>query len=671
MDPTYNPWLVTLSIVVAMAVAYTALKLAARVAAEGRTGNRYWLIGGAVAMGIGIWSMHFIGMLAYSVGIPLRYSLSETTISLIIAIVTSGFALGLVSGSKLGMPRLIAGSLFMGAGISAMHYSGMFAIEITPAITYAPHLVAASILIAVGASFAALWLAFRLRSGSSRAMGFARAGAAVVMGLAISGMHYTGMAASEVAVGSMCYGGATIDNDWMAGFIGITALAVLALTLIAAVYDAHLTSQTKKDALRLEQANAQLQHGKNLLSLATQAAGICSWELDLVTARAVWMENEIEALRADGVDSRSNPNAMFELTHPEDRDILCDALTAAAEQRHDAFHCRYRVLTPSGSQVHVQVHARVHRDVAGKAQRVLGVSWDVTDEVRQASQRRGLELQLREVSRQAGMAEIATGVLHNVGNVLNSLGVSASMLQNRLRGSKAGNLSRIAGMLQEHRADLPAFLASERGREIPGYLQQLGGALAAENRESLAEIDAIAAHVGHIRNIVAAQQTHARRGGLTESVDLAELLDGAVAIHFTGIDGVDVRREYEPMEPLLLDRHKLLQILGNLLSNARHALRDQPENQRRLTLRLRRFDVRQVAIDVEDSGVGISAGSLARLFEFGFTTKKDGHGFGLHTCAILAKEMSGDLRAFSEGAGKGARFELRLSAPASEARKLA
>jgi len=671
MDPTYNPWLVALSIIVAMAVAYTALKLAARVAAEGREGNRLWLIGGAIAMGIGIWSMHFIGMLAYSVEIPLRYSLSETIVSLIIAMITSGFALGLVSGSQLGMNRLIAGSLFMGAGIAAMHYSGMAAIEITPVITYAPHLVAASIVIAVAASFAALWLTFKLRSGSSRAIGFARAGAAVAMGLAISGMHYTGMAASKIAVGSICYGGATIDNNWMAGVIGITALAVLALTLITAVYDAHLTSQTKKDATRLAQANAQLQHGKNLLSLATQAAGICSWELDVASKKAVWMENEIEALRADGVDSRSNPNVMFELTHPEDRRILCDALMTAAEQRKDACHCRFRVLTPAGSQVHLQVHARLHRDAEGNPQRILGVCWDITDEVKQASQKRGLELQLREVSRHAGMAEIATGVLHNVGNVLNSLGVSASMLQNKLRSSKTGNLQRVAAMIEENRADLPAFLASDRGKEIPGYLGQLGVALAAETRDSLVEIDAIASHVGHIRNIVAAQQTHARRGGITESVDLAELVDGAVAIHFTGISGVDVKREYEDIEPLLLDRHKLLQIFGNLLSNARHALRDLPEGQRRLTLRLRRASADQVAIEVEDSGVGISSDALARLFEFGFTTKKDGHGFGLHTCAILAKELAGELNAFSEGAGRGARFELRIAAAAAEARKLA
>jgi signal transduction histidine kinase len=559
----------------------------------------------------------------------------------------------------------------MGAGIAAMHYSGMSAIEITPVITYAPHLVAASILIAVGASFAALWLAFRLRKGSSRAMGFARAGAAVIMGLAISGMHYTGMAASKIAVGSICYGGATLDNDWMAGVIGITALAVLALTLITAVYDAHLTSRTKKDAVRLAHANAELQHGKNLLSLATQAAGICSWELDVASKKAVWMENEIDALRAGGVNSRGDPNAMFEHTHPEDRSILCEAYTTATGTRKDAFACRFRVLTPAGSQVHLQVHARVHRDADGHPQRILGVSWDITGDVQQESQKRGLELQLREVSRHAGMAEIATGVLHNVGNVLNSLGVSASLLQNRLRSSKAGNLQKIAAMFEENQAALPAFLASERGREIPGYLQQLGGALAAENRDSLVEIDAIASHVAHIRNIVAAQQTYARRGGVTESVDLAELIDGAIAIHFTGINGVAVKREYEAIEPLLLDRHKLLQIFGNLLSNARHAIRDLPESQRRLTLRLRRVSDSQIAIEVEDSGVGINPDALARLFEFGFTTKKDGHGFGLHTCAILAKELAGELHAFSDGPGRGARFELRIAAPAGEVSKLA
>jgi signal transduction histidine kinase len=329
------------------------------------------------------------------------------------------------------------------------------------------------------------------------------------------------------------------------------------------------------------------------------------------------------------------------------------------------------VVTPAGNVVHVQVHARVHRDAAGNPQRILGVSWDVSDEVRQAAQRRELELQLRETSRQAGMAEIATGVLHNVGNVLNSLGVSASVLQSKLRSTRTGNVQRIAALLAEHRADLPAFLASERGREIPTYLAQLGENLENENTAMQSEVGAITANVGHIRNIVAAQQSYARRGGLTEPVDLAELLDSAIAIHFTEVAGVIVSRDYETLEPILVDRHKLLQIFGNLLSNARHALKARSDGERRLNLRLRRLDAARVSICVEDSGIGISADSLARLFEFGFTTKEDGHGFGLHTCAILAKELSGGLRAFSEGENRGARFELEFAAPAVEIRKLA
>jgi len=178
MQASYNFWLVTLSILVAMLVFLHALKLAARVAEAEGTGGRLWLFGGAIAMGTGIWSMHFIGMLAFSVSIPLRYGIGETLGSLVIAIVTSGFALAIASRTKLSLQRLAVGAVVMGAGICAMHYSGMAAITIVPMIRYEPQLVAASIAIAVTASFAALWLAFKLRSGQSLYIALARGGAA-------------------------------------------------------------------------------------------------------------------------------------------------------------------------------------------------------------------------------------------------------------------------------------------------------------------------------------------------------------------------------------------------------------------------------------------------------------------------------------------------------------
>jgi len=293
--------------------------------------------------------------------------------------------------------------------------------------------------------------------------------------------------------------------------------------------------------------------------------------------------------------------------------------------------------------------------------------------VLQEERRRELQTQLREASREAGMAEVATGVLHNVGNVLNSLGVSAALVQSKLRNSRVGNLKRMADLLTSQGDQAGRFLEhDERGREMPGYLAQLGENLVSEHEQLRAEAAAISAHVGHIRSIVAAQQTYARRGGVTEAVDIPELLDGAIAIHFANISDVTVRREYDTVAPLTLDRHKLIQILGNLLSNARHALKA-CEGRRALTVRVRSRQAGELVVEVEDSGVGIGADVLPRLFEFGFTTKKDGHGFGLHTSAILAKELGGELVAHSDGPDRGARFTLRLlsNAIAADARSVA
>jgi C4-dicarboxylate-specific signal transduction histidine kinase len=173
-------------------------------------------------------------------------------------------------------------------------------------------------------------------------------------------------------------------------------------------------------------------------------------------------------------------------------------------------------------------------------------------------------------------------------------------------------------------------------------------------------MNAIVAHVEHIGKIVTAQQTYARRGGISEVVDVAELVDNAIALHFTGSTEVTVKRDYQLAPQLTLDRHKLIQVLGNLLSNARHALRDSTQGQPVLTVRIRAVDPDLLAIDVEDSGIGIDAGGLRRLFEFGYTTKKDGHGFGLHASANLAKELGGELCGHSDGRGRGARFSLRI-----------
>ena len=254
MVGTYNPLLVLLSIVVAIFVSYTALSLSARVARakSGSDNTALWVAGGAIAMGCGIWSMHFIGMLAFSLPIPLSYDLGLTAASLIIAIAISGFALSVASSPEINLVQLSVAAVIMGAGISGMHYSGMAAIDLLPQITYEPVLLIASIVIAVAASFAALWLFFQLRNAQTTIMKLARVGAAFAMGFAISGMHYTGMAASRFSPKSFCTGTSNINSGSLALTTGVIAFVVLSITSLFLVMD----SRRGAVALAARPANA-------------------------------------------------------------------------------------------------------------------------------------------------------------------------------------------------------------------------------------------------------------------------------------------------------------------------------------------------------------------------------------------------------------------------------
>jgi len=667
MHATYNLWLVSLSVLVAIAVSYTALMLAGRVAETGRSGGRVWLLGGAASMGIGIWAMHFIGMLACSMPIQLRYNILITLASLLIAILTSGFALSIASRRDLTAGRLAISSLVMGAGIAAMHYTGMAAIQIRPAIVYNPVWVAASVLVAITASFAALWLFFKLRTLERRFLRLVRASSAVIMGCAIAGMHYTAMIAARIAPGSYSYGGAVFNNDWLGVTLGMAAFAVLAITLITLVYDAHLDSRSRQDARRLAKLNEELQHGKNLLSLATQAAGIASWEYELATGRFLWTENDIASLRDSNLDPRHHGDALLASIHPEDAAAVRTSIRRAVRARRATCTFQMRV-AGCATTIYLQAHAKLLTDAQGRVSRLLGVSWDVTEQVRQEERRFTLQLQLQEASRQAGMAEVATGVLHSVGNVLNSLSVSASLLTSRLRESRVVNVQRIAQLLPEQTPALVSFFATDpRGRELPEYLRQLGQHLVFEHRELQHEARELAIHVEHIGAIVAAQQTYARGGGNPEELDVAELIEHAITLHVSIASDITVRRDYQPVGRVMIDRHKVVQILANLLRNARHALHEQSQGPKVLTIRLRPAAPRSFKIEVEDSGSGISDEAMRRLFEFGFTTKKDGHGFGLHSSAALAREMGGELSARSRGIGRGACFTLQLPMAGSEA----
>ncbi len=276
---------------------------------------------------------------------------------------------------------------------------------------------------------------------------------------------------------------------------------------------------------------------------------------------------------------------------------------------------------------------------------------------------------LIELSREAGMAEIATGVLHNVGNVLNSVNVSTSLIAGKVRESRVDNLAALIQMLEQHAGALPEFLSTDpKGQRVLPYLAKLGGHFQSEREGLLKELDLLSSHVGHVKQIVATQQSYAKVSGLVENVCLSDLVDDALRMVEPGLirHRIQVERDFEPLPAIAAQKHLILQILLNLFRNAKQALTERGTEGLVLRVCIRRLGKSRIRLAVRDNGVGLSSENLTRIFGHGFTTKPDGHGFGLHSCALAASQMGGSLRAESEGLGHGATFTLELPLKTSD-----
>jgi signal transduction histidine kinase len=278
---------------------------------------------------------------------------------------------------------------------------------------------------------------------------------------------------------------------------------------------------------------------------------------------------------------------------------------------------------------------------------------------------------LMTLSRQAGMAEVATGVLHNVGNVLNSVNVSATVVADRVRESSITKLAALVRMLEEHSGDLSSFLNTDpKGRRVMPYLAKLVVYLGEERDVLLRELELLIGHIEHIKGIVATQQNYGKVSGVIEIVSLASLLEDAIRIVQPGLDrrGIRLEREHEAVPPVAVDKHNVLHILLNLLRNAEDAIDDAGATEKLICVRIHRQGDDRVRAVVSDRGIGLTPENLTRIFAHGFTTKSGGHGFGLHSGALSAKQMGGKLWAESDGLGLGATFtlELPLAAPSGD-----
>ena len=323
----------------------------------------------------------------------------------------------------------------------------------------------------------------------------------------------------------------------------------------------------------------------------------------------------------------------------------------------------YRMVAADGRTVWIRESGTVLVE-KGRAVAMRGIFHDITQHKLDAEQLDKLNRQLIDTSRHAGMADVATGVLHNVGNVLNSVSVSANVVVDRLRNSNVGDLRRATNMMLEQNGHLADFLTTHpKGKLLPEFLGTVAEDLHEEQKELIAEMNSVDEHIQHIKEIVAMQQNYAKLSGVFETLSPIALVEDTLRLNVAAFERhkIELVREFDENTPrVCVDRHKVLQILINLLRNAKHAMDDVSESKRLLVIRVRPVSAERIQIVVSDNGIGIPQENLVRIFNHGFTTKKDGHGFGLHSGANAAKEMGGSLTARSAGPGLGAEFTLEL-----------
>ena len=403
---------------------------------------------------------------------------------------------------------------------------------------------------------------------------------------------------------------------------------------------------------------------------ATRAAraGVWEWRED---TDEVWWNEMTYAIYGQPIDTyRPTMGTAISLIHPDDLP-LAQAAWENALLNTGQLRVQFRILKPDGSIAHVEQIATLVKDSLKSGRRMVGIALDISQRLAAEQRERQLQKKLREASHQSGMAEVATGVLHNVGNVLNSLGVASATAQSRLKLSQFDRVERVAALIEEHRDHLAEFLTRDpRGQRLPEYLRALGTQLVKDAADVGQEIDALNGHLSYLREIVRAQQNYARVGHAEEIIAVDELIDSALSLQGRDLKGIEIVRDVPELPELKTNRYKLMQILVNFIGNARDALASEELPRRRITIRAGIVG-EQLEIAVEDTGVGIAAQLLPRVWEFGFTTKAHGHGFGLHSTAVAAQELGGSVAARSAGPGHGACFSVRLPIDASAARSTA
>jgi PAS domain S-box-containing protein len=620
MDPalhaSYDPMLVLLSVLVGIGASYTALELISRMTAAHGRARAYWLVAGSALMGLGIWSMHFIGMLAFHVDMLVRYDAGLTLVSLAIAVAASSVALGLASQPALGRRGLWAGGVFMGLAIAAMHYTGMAAMRLPGIIEYHPVLFGLSVIIAIGASVSALWLAFWLRGEGLGVWSWRKIGSAVVMGAGISGMHYTGMAATIITAADVTLAPTTLSlsvTELDAVVIGFCSLFVLAVGLLS-FFKEHLhDKQSALEASQRQLAAIVESSGDAIMSMTLDGT-ILSWN---PAAEQLFGYSAAEAI------GRST-----DLCSPVEGQADPDDLLARLRRGEAVSHLETVRRHRDGHRLHVSLSVSPIRDAEGAVVGLSCIARDIGERKRAEAQAARWAARLAEANERLREAdrhkdEFLSVISHELRTPLNFITGFASVLDD----------------------------------EVPGPLNALqhayvGKILTGADRMLLLVNDLLDAAKLQAGKFDLAPQPTAYLPVVEEVVaTLRPLADR----HELRLD-VLIEAEAVPV----IDGPRVVQVLTNLVGNA---IKFTPKGGRVTVRAFVRGD--ELVTQVMDTGRGIADSDIPRLFQrfeqldMSATREAGGTGLGLTICKALVEAHGGAIGVLSER-GRGSTFWFTL-----------
>jgi PAS domain S-box-containing protein len=614
---SYNYALVALSVLIAIFASYAALDLAGRVTAAGGWTRVVWLLGGAGAMGTGIWSMHYIGMLAFILPIPVAYHWPTVLLSLFAAILASVIALYVVSRQKMGASRAVAGSVLMGAGISGMHYIGMAAMRLPAVCQFSSFLVVLSVVFAILISLAALWITFHFRDQKT-GVGREKLAGAVVMGAAIPVMHYTGMAAASFTPSGMPADLSHAVSISTLGTAGISAVTfvVLGMALLTSWVDRRFAAQA------LELQEEKLQRSEAYLAEAQRLTHTGSWALGVAGRDAVHLSGEW--YRIYGFDPEKDPPAWEERlqrVHPEDRARWKGTIDRAIAEK-SGYEVEFRILLPGGTVKYIHTVGHPVLNASGDLVQFVGSSMDITERKLAEEALRQAQADLAHVSRVTTMGELTASLAHEVNQPIAAAVTDANTC---LRW-----LTRDHPDLEEAR-EAASRMAKDatRAAEIISRVRLLFKKGTAQRE--LVDVNEL------IREMIVLLRSELTRYSISVQTDLAA--------HLPQMTG---------------DRVQLQQVFMNLMLNGIDAMKEM--NARgELTIKSQQTEKGELLISVSDIGVGLPPKQADQIFDAFFTTKLHGTGMGLSISRSIIESHGGRLWA-ADNTPRGASFYLSLPA---------